>query len=81
LPLTHDRTLSKELGTRHRAAIGISEQTDAVVIIVSEETGIISIARGGKLVRYFDTSKMVEYLQTVFAAKSSALSNFFSRRS
>lgn len=80
LPLTQDRNLSKELGTRHRAAIGISEQTDAVVVIVSEETGIISIARGGRLVRYFDTDKMVEYLQPLFAVKPSALSNFFSSR-
>ncbi|MDR1702420.1 MAG: diadenylate cyclase CdaA [Sporomusaceae bacterium] len=82
LPLTQDRTLSKELGTRHRAAIGISEQTDAVIVVVSEETGIISIARGGRLVRYFDTDKMIEYLQPLFAYKSSSpLNNFFSHRS
>ena len=80
LPITQDRTLSKELGTRHRAAIGITEQTDCLVIVVSEETGIISVARGGRLVRYLDTEKLVDYLQTVFTPKPSPLSVIFSRR-
>jgi diadenylate cyclase len=52
LPLTDARNLSQELGTRHRAALGISEQSDAVVLIVSEETGIISLAKNGELYRY-----------------------------
>jgi len=51
LPLTQDNTLSQELGTRHRAAIGISEVADCVVVVVSEETGKISIALNGKLER------------------------------
>ena len=51
LPLTQDNTLSQELGTRHRAAIGISEVADCVVVVVSEETGKISIALHGKLER------------------------------
>lgn len=51
LPLTASTNLSKELGTRHRAAIGLSEVTDAVIIVVSEETGKISIARNGSLTR------------------------------
>jgi len=80
LPITQDRSLSKELGTRHRAAIGITEQTDCLVIVVSEETGIISVARGGRLVRYLDTEKLVDYLQTVFTPKPSPLSVIFSRR-
>ena len=54
LPLTLDPYLSKELGTRHRAAIGITEETDAVAIIVSEETGTISLAIGGKITRDLD---------------------------
>ena len=51
LPLSENPSLSKTLGTRHRAGIGITEQTDAVGVIVSEETGVISVARDGELVR------------------------------
>ncbi len=51
LPLTENPFLSREIGTRHRAAIGITEQSDAVAVVVSEETGIISLAKNGKLVR------------------------------
>ncbi|WP_371365921.1 Cyclic di-AMP synthase CdaA [Sporomusa rhizae] len=80
LPLSDDRTLTKELGTRHRAAIGISEQTDCVVIIVSEETGIISLARGGRLHRYLDADKLKEQLVPLFAAKTSSLNELFSWR-
>ena len=54
LPLTLDPYLSKELGTRHRAAIGVTEETDAVAVIVSEETGTISLALGGKITRNLD---------------------------
>ncbi len=54
LPLSSDPMISKSLGTRHRAAIGLSEDTDAVVVVVSEETGIISLAVGGKIKRELD---------------------------
>ena len=54
LPLTQNKELSKELGTRHRAGIGITENSDAVAFIVSEESGIISMAIDGKLSRFLD---------------------------
>jgi diadenylate cyclase len=63
LPLTLDPHLSKELGTRHRAAIGITEETDAVAVIVSEETGIISAAVGGKITRNLEGSELRKLLQ------------------
>ena len=67
LTLTEGRGISRELGTRHRAAIGVSETTDAIVLIVSEETGIISMARGGKLTRHLDTKSLREILEGMYA--------------
>ena len=64
LPLTEDRTLSTELGTRHRAAIGLSEQTDAVIVVVSEETGKISYAYGGHIYRHLPEDQIKEALHT-----------------
>ena len=64
LPLTEDRTLSTELGTRHRAAIGLSEQTDAVVVVVSEETGTISYTYGGHIYRHLPEDQIKEALRT-----------------
>lgn len=63
LPLTENRNLSQDLGTRHRAAIGMSEQSDAMVLVVSEETGAISIARNGELVRYLTVDDVKEILR------------------
>ena len=51
LPLSDDKNIARELGTRHRAGIGISKDSDAIVVIVSEETGSISIANNGVLIR------------------------------
>ena len=62
LPLTENRNLSQELGTRHRAAIGMSEQSDAMVLVVSEETGAISIARNGELMRYLTVDDVKDIL-------------------
>ena len=64
LPLTENRNLSQELGTRHRAAIGMSEQSDAMVLVVSEETGTISIARNGELMRYLTVDDVKDILRT-----------------
>ncbi|MBO5689959.1 MAG: diadenylate cyclase CdaA [Lentisphaeria bacterium] len=63
LPLTRNgEMLSKRLGTRHRAALGVSEETDAVVVVVSEETGIISICAGGILKRDLPPEQLENYL-------------------
>lgn len=66
LPLTSNMNLSKELGTRHRAAIGITEKSDAFVIIVSEETGIISTAQNSNISRHVDTETLRGMLYKVF---------------
>ncbi len=66
LPLTQNQNLSKELGTRHRAGIGISEVSDAVAIIVSEETGIISVASDGKLSRFLDRKALEKMLLNMY---------------
>ena len=70
LPLTQQEDLDKELGTRHRAAIGITEQSDHVAIIVSEETGIISVARNGKILRYFDSQMLTDVLEQTYGIKA-----------
>ncbi|MCI8349510.1 MAG: TIGR00159 family protein [Firmicutes bacterium] len=66
LPLTQNKQLSKELGTRHRAGIGITENSDAMVIIVSEETGVISIAKNGNLIRFVDVKKIEKALLELY---------------
>lgn len=62
LPLTSDSDINKQLGTRHRAAIGISETSDALTIVVSEETGTISLAVNGRLTRNYDKDKLKDIL-------------------
>jgi len=71
LPLTVKPRLSKELGTRHRAAIGVTEETDAVAIIVSEETGAISFAHDGEMERYLDPDTLRLRLRDAFERKGS----------
>ena len=63
--LSESNAITRDLGTRHRAAIGISETTDALVLIVSEETGVISMARDGKLTRHLDAKAIGEILSTM----------------
>lgn len=66
LPLTQNQNLSRDLGTRHRAGLGISEVSDALVLIVSEETGIISIAKNGKLSRFLDLKSVEKQLLALY---------------
>lgn len=75
LPLTENRNLSQELGTRHRAAIGMSEQSDAMILVVSEETGTISIARNGELMRYLTVDDVKEILRTAIFRPNAAVKN------
>lgn len=67
LPLSENHTISKELGTRHRAALGIAEQSDSIVIIVSEETGTISVSMEGKLTRYIDTNTLKGIIKNAYS--------------
>ncbi len=63
LPLTDNKNVDPNLGTRHRAALGISEQSDAVVLVVSEETGVISLAVNGILLRDFSRDELINKLE------------------
>ena len=63
LPLTDNKNVDINLGTRHRAALGISEQSDAVVLVVSEETGVISLAVNGVLLRDFTRDSLIDKLE------------------
>lgn len=69
-PLTENPQVSRRLGTRHRAAIGLSEETDAISVIVSEETGAISIAHRGKLHRRLEPEAFEELLRAMLANKN-----------
>ncbi len=63
LPLSDNLEIGKDMGTRHRAALGMSENSDAVVVVVSEETGIISMAKNGVLIRRLDRQNLFNLLQ------------------
>ncbi|MCH5210653.1 MAG: diadenylate cyclase CdaA [Oscillospiraceae bacterium] len=72
LPLTANNNLSRDLGTRHRAAIGLSEVTDAAVIVVSEETGKISIALNGSLTRNLSKESLSKALRKIISQRTEA---------
>ena len=65
LPLSDNLALSKDLGTRHRAAVGISEVSDSMTIVVSEETGLVSVASGGRLSRGINAEELRKELSQI----------------
>ena len=75
-PLSQKEELSKQLGTRHRAAIGITEETDAIVVVVSEETGAISIAYNGRLRRGLEEERLRRVLSSLLRREHTGLARF-----
>ncbi|MEG1965519.1 MAG: DNA integrity scanning protein DisA nucleotide-binding domain protein, partial [Oscillospiraceae bacterium] len=71
LPLSENYTISNELGTRHRAALGMSETSDAIVVVVSEETGVITLAQNGRLVRNLTPEQLASKLRAEFIIEPS----------
>jgi diadenylate cyclase len=65
LPLSDNTAATSQLGTRHRAALGITEQSDAIAVVISEETGQISIAQNGQLIRNLDPERLDEHLRDI----------------
>lgn len=80
LPLSDDMSLARELGTRHRAALGVSTVSDSVTIVVSEESGAISVARDGKLIRYIDAKALHDLLEQLFLQKTNSPFQWAKRR-
>jgi diadenylate cyclase len=76
LPLTKNPHVNKRFGTRHRAAIGLSEETDAVVIVVSEETQEVSLVQHGALTLMSDDMTLTKGLHAIFAVKESQGQNW-----
>src|SRR3989339_329635 len=76
LPISDSRLLDHRLGTRHRAAVGLSEVSDALVIVVSEKTGIISVAENGNLIRHLTSELLEEKLFSIYRMEKSRLDLF-----
>ena len=72
LPLAETVPSDTHLGTRHRAAVGITEQTDAIAVVVSEETGIISLTRNGRIVRHLDERRLTNMLMALLGPRQSS---------
>ena len=84
MPLSESNLIPKELGTRHRAAVGISEVTDALTIVISEETGEVSITKDNELMRGMTRENYLRYFRQVLltpedSTKQNALQNWFGR--
>jgi len=85
-PLTQNPNVSKTMGTRHRAAIGLSEETDAVIVVVSEETGGVSLAMGGRMTKNIEHKGMATVLRKVYVPRvrkktfPEVLNGFFSNK-
>ncbi|MDD5017672.1 MAG: diadenylate cyclase CdaA [Eubacteriales bacterium] len=69
LPLSDNKQIGQELGTRHRAALGVSEVSDSVTFVISEETGVISVAQDGSLIRYLDSKSIRDLLEDIYMIK------------
>ena len=69
LPLSDNKQIGQDLGTRHRAALGVSEVSDSVTLVVSEETGVISVAQDGTLIRYLDAKAIKDLLEDMYLIK------------
>lgn len=80
LPLSTNPAVDPNLGTRHRAGLGISEVSDAIAVVVSEETGTISVARGGRLVRYLDEKSLQDILEVELVSPAVAPERVWKRR-
>lgn len=79
LPLSESKAISKKFGTRHRAAIGLSENSDALTVVVSEETGAISLTYKGEFIHDLTKEKFEVFLRTHFSAEEETKSSWFNR--
>lgn len=80
LPLSDNPNLDSEMGTRHRAGLGITEVSDALALIVSEENGAISLARNGFITRYLDKASLIEMLANELLVEEKSKESFWRRR-